>query len=402
MIFLVVSQKRKATIFGEVYNLEPVSYPEVDLNQILVCDDPIGAILLTRHSPILLRAEFDPHLIPGFPQPLKISPSQLPANRSLLILRSGGIGDHIMMAPAIRALKQTLPEGSEIWLVTETVSHCLYEGNPDIARLFPMPIRMSHFMKADYYLDFSSTTLSLYKEMNLTDYCLHSFNMDYTTVENKQPFIPDQLTQSSRINNIFYTIREQNRGRRFVLLHWFTSTLVRDIPLDVLSILPQNFPDILFIVAHEHTAAQRTHEQISRLGLEILNLSDHMKSLKDYVTAINNCDAVVSADTCTYHIAAALKKPALALFGPVGAELRIRYYSTVIPLNADYSGVTCKSPCGLDRIWKDDLKKEDRWERMSICPEAHEKDAVDSPCISSITPERLNLKFRQLVDSIKL
>ncbi len=402
MIFLAVSQKRKATIFGEVYDLEPVSYPRVDLNNILMCDDPIGSILLTRHSPVLLQAKFDAHLIPGFPQPLKNSPSELPANSKLIIIRSGGIGDHIMMASAIRQLKLKMPVGSQIWLVTEKVSHCLYEGNPDVTRLFPMPVRMSHFMEADYYLDFPGTSLSLYKELNLTDYCLYCFNIDYTTVKDKYPSIPDQLAQSPNIDNIFLNMRQKNQGRPIVLLHWLTSTMTRDVPLDVLSVLPEKFPDVLFISAHEHTDAQRTNEQISRLGLEVLNLSDQMKSLQDYVTAIKNCDAVVSADTCTYHIAAALEKPGLVLFGPVGADLRIRYYPTIVPLNADYSGVTCKSPCGLDRVWKDDLKEEDRWKRTGVCPEAKEKDTEFSPCLLSIQPERLIKKFRQLMDKVKI
>lgn len=401
MIFLAVSEKRKATIFGETYDLNPLSYPEVDLNNILMCDDPVGSILLTRHSPVLLQAKFDAHLIPGFPKPLNGSPSELPANSRLVIIRSGGIGDHIMMAAAIRSLKQKLPSGSQIWLVTEKASHCLYNGNTDVTRLFPMPVRMSHFMEADYYLDFPGVSLPLYKKLNLTDYCLYCFNIDYRLVKDKSPSIPDQLARSTNIDNIFLNIRKKNQGRPIVLLHWLTSTVTRDVPLNTLSVLPEKFPDVFFISSHEHTDARRTDEQISRLGLEVMNLSDQMKNLQDYVTAIKNCDAVVSADTCTYHIAAALGKPGLVLFGPVGADLRIRYYPTIIPLNADYSGVTCKSPCGLDRVWKDDLKEEDRWKRTGVCPEAKEKDTEFSPCLLSIQPERLIEKFRQLLDKLK-
>jgi len=398
MIFLAVSEKRRATIFGEVYDLEPVSYPRVDLNNILMCDGPIGSILLSRHSPVLLQAQFDPHLIPGFPQPLKGSPSELPPNSTLIIIRSGGIGDHLMMTSALRSLKQQLPAGSRIWLVTEQVSHCLYEGNPDIARLLPMPVRMSQFMEADYYLDFPDTSLPLYKELNLTDYCLYCFSIDYRAVRDKRPFIPDQLAQSSNIDSIFLDIREKNQGRPIVLLHWLTSTVTRDVPLDVLAVLVRTFPDVLFVAAHEQTDAQRTGEQIRKSGLEVLNLSDQMNSLQDYAAAIRNCDAIVSADTCTYHIAAALEKPGLVLFGPVGADLRIRYYPTIMALEADYCGVTCTSPCGLDRIWKDDLREEDRWKRRGICPEAEEKDTAFSPCLLSITPERLIEKFSQLMD----
>ncbi|MEE8431545.1 MAG: hypothetical protein V3S16_09865, partial [Candidatus Desulfatibia sp.] len=106
--------------------------------------------------------------IPGFPQPFNNPPSKLPANSKLIILRSGGIGDHIMMTPAIRSLKRTIPIGSEIWLATEKANHCLFEGNPDITRLFSLPVRMSHFMGADYYLEFSNEFISLYSSVRLT------------------------------------------------------------------------------------------------------------------------------------------------------------------------------------------------------------------------------------------
>jgi len=400
MIFLAVRERRKATIFGETYDLEPVSYPNVDLNNILMCDDPIGSILLTRHSPVLLRAQFDPHLIPGFPRPLEEAPSALPPDSTLIVIRSGGIGDHLMMSAAIRALKQQLPAGSRVWLATEKVNHSLYEGNPDVDRLFPMPVRMSQFMEADYYLDFPAASLPLYKELNLTDYCLRCFNIDDGAVEDKHPSIPDRLAQSSNIDEVFLDLRRRSQGRPLVLLHWLTSTVTRDVPLDVLSVLPEQFSDVLFIAAHEHTDARRTGEQISRSGIDVLNLSDRMKTLRDYVTTIRNCDAVVCADTCTYHIAAALEKPGLVLFGPVGADLRIRYYPTIMALSADYHGVTCTSPCGLDRIWRDDLREENRWKRSGVCPEAEEKDAAFSPCLASIEPERLIEKFSRLMDRV--
>lgn len=397
MYFLTVNHRCKANIFGESYHLEPISYPKVDLNNILVSDDSKGVELLARHRTVLLQAKFDANRIPGFPQAVQNSPSRLPANSKVIILRGGGIGDHIMLTPALRALKQLLSDDSEIWLVAEKANHYLFEGNPDISRLLSLPIRMSNLLEADYYIDFSFAQVSLYKELNLTDFYLHCFNIDHKKVKNKGPSISNGLTKSSNIRNIFDNIKAQNQGRPIVLLHWLTSTVIRDVPPGLLSALPLYFPDVLFVVAHKGKAARQTEEQIDKQGMKVMNLSMHMKSLRDYATAISCCDAIVSADTCAYHIAAALKKPALVLFGPVGSDLRIRYYKTVTALDANYFGETCKSPCGLDRIWKDDLKEHGRFKKKRGCSEAKAKGTEYSPCLLSITDERLAQKFRELI-----
>lgn len=307
-----------------------------------------------------------------------------------------------MLTPAIRALKEALSKGSEIWLTAEKVSHCLFEGNSHISRLISLPIRMSNLLEADYYIDFSSTSSmpsSLYKQLNLTDFCLHRLNIDPKTVEDKQPFISGKLTEALNIKNIFAGLRAQNEGRPIVLVQWLTSTLIRDLPPRLISALPQNFPDVLFVVAHHSKEAARTEEQINKYGLKFVNLSTNMKSLQDYVTAINCCDAVVSADTSAYHIAAALKKPGLALFGPISSGLRACYYPTIVSVDPQYSGVTCNSPCGLDRIWEDDFYEHGDSKKKRGCPEAEEKGTEYSPCLLSISEERLVEEFRMLISA---
>lgn len=95
-------------------------------------------------------------------------------------------------------------------------------------------------------------------------------------------------------------------------------------------------------------------------------------------------------------MAAALKKPALVLFGPIGSEFRACNYPTILSVDAEYSGVTCKSLSGLDRIWKDDLDERGQFEKKRGCPEAEVKGTEYSPCLLSISEERLVEEFWRL------
>jgi hypothetical protein len=88
----------------------------------------------------------------------------------------------------------------------------------------------------------------------------------------------------------------------------------------------------------------RTGESAEKSNILFL---DTTGGLSDYVTAIDQCDLLVSTDSSAYHIAAALGIPSLVLFGPISSDIRIRNYPKVIALDSRYSGLTCHAPCGI-------------------------------------------------------
>jgi ADP-heptose:LPS heptosyltransferase len=114
-----------------------------------------------------------------------------------------------------------------------------------------------------------------------------------------------------------------------------------------------------------------------------------MASLTDYITLIDCCDGVVSTDTGTVHLAEALGKPALVLYGPTRDDLWIRYYRKALPLRAEYSGKTCRSPCG--RIKNTEAG----------CPEAILYDRQYSPCLLSIPEAKIVARFSTLLQRME-
>jgi ADP-heptose:LPS heptosyltransferase len=66
-------------------------------------------------------------------------------------------------------------------------------------------------------------------------------------------------------------------------------------------------------------------------------------SIREFLIAVSRCKAVVTVDTATLHIAAAWKKPTLALMGPFSPLMRTITYPTVTAL---WDKAACpQAPC---------------------------------------------------------
>ena len=178
-----------------------------------------------------------------------------------------------------------------------------------------------------------------------------------------------------------------------VYLNGLASDVLRDLPLDIMRVWPDNYDDILFVVPHGYVERWCKQDE-QALKADNICLIDTGDSMAGYITALNTCDAVITADTSTYHLAAALQKPALVLFGPVGSRLRTAYYPHVQALDAHYTGRTCRSPCGksmYSEFYGGHIDGEKR------CPEAVSCKMSFSPCLASFDSEKLIDAFESIL-----
>jgi heptosyltransferase-2 len=85
-------------------------------------------------------------------------------------------------------------------------------------------------------------------------------------------------------------------------------------------------------------------------------------SLKEFAALINNCSVIIAADTLAMHIAIALKKPIVALFGPTCPQ-EIDLYSRGYKIITEAECAPCyKNKCDvqqacMDKIPLDDIVK---------------------------------------------
>jgi len=385
MRFLAVNQSVKANIYGQDYCLKPLDPRIENLEDILVTDDFSASELFKRHRDILRVVNFDSTKLKGFPRIVnKIG--DLETGEKILVLRNGSIGDHILFLPALRAFKELFPPDSAIWLSTQKEMHPVFYDDDSIDKLYPMPLRLNTLLKADYLIDFSGKDDQYeFTHLHLTDYFLNYLQIDYKKIKNKNPVMKWDQGRSPIICNLFEDVRRLNPNKSLVLLNWKASSPLRDIPPEKLLFLVRRFQDILFVVSQPKEFAEDTEKIVGKYGNNIFDCSSNMVSFEDYIAAIANCDAVVSTDTATGHLAEALGKPSLTIFGPISDDLRIRYYNKAYAIRAEYSGKTCRSPCGLSKSDKG-------------CMESHLLGSPYSPCLLSIPEEKIYQRFKEFRD----
>lgn len=383
MRFLTVNQPAKANIFGQDYRLKPLDPRVENLEDILVTDDFSASELFSRHQGLLLDVKFDIHGFKGFPR-IVDKLSDIKTGGRVLIMRNGGIGDHILFLPALGIFREILPDNSEIWLSTQKEKHPIFYNNDNINKLYPMPLRLDTLLNADYLIDFSGRSDSYeFTHLHMTDYFLNFLQIDYSKIKNKAPKMEWNRRRPHKIFNLFEAARKENPLKPTVLLNWKASNSLRNLPPDKLLFLVKSFKHVLFVVAQPKAFAEDTARLVKGYGNSVLDCSPYMGSLEDYITTIANCDAVVSTDTGTGHLAEALGKPSIVIYGPTNDDLWIRYYNNTYAIRAEYSGETCQSPCGLQKD-------------SDGCSEALLRGCEYSPCLLSIADEKIYECFEKL------
>jgi ADP-heptose:LPS heptosyltransferase len=390
MQFLAVKQTAKADIFGQAYDLKPLDSRLQNIEDILVTDGFSAKELLSRHPDFLVEVSFDIGKFKGFPRLVNRLDEIRPGDK-VMIMRNGGIGDHIMLLPALRIFREMFPTGCEIWLSSQKEKHPIFRNNPGIDRIYPLPLRLNLLLEADCLVDFSSRDdWGDLRTVPMTDCYLDFFRIDYEKIPKKPPRIIWSPDRSPAIRHLFQEVRAEHCSKPLVLLNWRASNRLRDIPPETLIFLADRFPEVLFVAAQPKEFSRQVSKILAIHKTNICNCTPKMHSLEDYMTAISCCDAVVSTDTGAGHLAEALGKPSLILYGPTLDHLWIKYYEKAIPLRAEYHGKTCRSPCGLTKNTREG------------CPEAVLLGSAFSPCLLSIPGERIESSFRELLGKLPL
>jgi len=385
MQFLVVQREVHARIYGEVYDLRPIHSPSAGCGDVLVADEGSAAELLKIHGNVLSAASFTTAEANPLPAPLGRKQA-IPPDSKILILRTGGIGDHIMLLPALKAFRTLrCPERhGEIWLATQKEMFPIFQAEPSIDRLRPLPLTLEEFARADFFVDISEGVApSDFNSRHPTVVYMEILGIAADAPMSLTPRLtcnPNPLSKSARR---LADIKLSAGDRPLVLLQWQASVQMRSFPAHKFARLTHEFTNCVFLVAHHHTAATETEAAVHSAGLRAISISADMRRLSDFMEAVAAADAVVSTDSSAYHLAGALNRPSLTLFGPIGSNQRCSHYPLALAVDADYQGSKCQSPCGLHK---------------GVCPEGEQLGSEFSPCLLSIAETAILKKFQELLD----
>lgn len=263
----------------------------------------------------------------------------------ILIIRFSSIGDIVLTTPVIRCLKKQLNQGNnEVHYLTKKSFQPVLENNPYINRLYTIQSKTSEVIpqlqneRYDYIFDLHKNLRSgqVKRTLKTLSFSFHKANFEkWLWVNfniNKMPrrHIVDrymQTTQAFNIENdgagLDYFIPPEAQKALHKLPRDFKKTYVlyaiggqhpgKILPIDKIVDLCKKLQSPV-VLAGGPDDAQRGNEIVNQTDNRVYNACGKF-SLNESAALVQHAQCVITHDTGLMHIAAALKKKVISLWG---------------------------------------------------------------------------------------
>jgi heptosyltransferase I len=283
---------------------------------------------------------------------------------AILVIRLSAMGDIIHALPAVASLKKSFPEKSLVWLVAPRWMPLL-EGNPYIDELVPFHrdglsgLKTSwtrlRTVKPRVAFDFQGLVQSAVAGRVAQPKVFYGFDGSVA----REPFASSFYTHAVRVKGPHRVERNLQLAeaagasqlthdawlppgwdegslpsKPFVLTSPFAGWTSKQWPIDNYGRLAELLNrEGLDLVAN---VADRYASHVS----ELKNVRVHTSSVAGLIAATRRATAVIGVDSGPLHIAAALHKPGVALFGPTDPARTGPYGGSMIVLRAEDARTT--------------------------------------------------------------
>lgn len=306
-------------------------------------------------------------------------------DKRLLVSRTGGIGDLIVIQSTLKAIKEKYPTCKIVFASSHAfldLFTCFPPGLID--EVTEMPFEKKVMDSCAYHLFFinavenciESTKLNfydIYKRVSHLEYDVNNFKSELHPI----PYINENMKQIVLPNTVLFHMNSTTRLRSVNPYKWVE--IMKSILDKGYSIGIIDSPD----------KADQVNEFIVRSSLDTTRIQNFAKISKDISTAISIvdcCKAVISIDSAFGHIAGALNKPAVTLCGPYPAFNICETYENTIGLSAHPGYNACgKYPCFYNA-------------QEHLCPFLVTKPGLYPGCLDSIQTETVISSFEQIIN----
>lgn len=297
--------------------------------------------------------------------------------KNVLFVRQGGIGDLLFITPIVRRLKEIVPD-IHIDVATSEVLKCLLTKNPHINTVLTLKEAKVQKSIYDHIFNFTGgiAANSAARDLHCVDALCSWVGLDLEIKDKTLDLVPiqGQLVEARKLLQPLL----QKPGRLIGLgtmasaqIRTWPTTYTRDL---IQTIMDQTDAKVLLI--------GKTREPKSFDGFPLDRVASVINSttLAKTVGLISRLDGFVGTDSGLLHIAQALRKPLVGLFGPFNSEIR---------MNSEFeSSISVDADCPCRPCYSHD---------SSLCDHMDDKGDVD--CMKAILP---TIVFRALKEMLEI
>lgn len=253
-----------------------------------------------------------------------------------------GLGDALMLTPALHGLKELLPS-NPIHLYCRSRGYSVFLNNPDIDMLVavPWPWDMLNCVRSYDRLFTPNGKINGNPEAELENAYEIFAKMLSCTPSSYQPRYFPKQDETEKARNALLQAGFVLSRDRIAVIHPESSSLLRNLPQETVIKLSSRLRACGWVplVVSQQLPSQK-HQDETRDILWTARDFDKLE-LRTIFAMVQFADVVIGTDSVISHLAAAYDKPSVLLYGPFLGDLRARYFSKALCLQAT---VEC-SPC---------------------------------------------------------
>lgn len=248
--------------------------------------------------------------------------------KKILIWRTGGLGDIIVIQSVLKAIKDKFPESYIIFGTSPNIKdifNCFPKNLAD--EIHDVPFKLDLLKKCHYHMNF----------MSAIENCIESQKYNYFDVFQKMSCLDynsDLYLSELRSNKVL--MKQLRIPKKTVLIHMAASTRLRSIdPIkwaNIINILIDRGYSVGIIDSFENRVEVDKFINVfvkPKNPFKVFNFANVSNSLMKAVAIADSCIGTISIDSSFTHITAALNKPGITICGPYPSYNVVGKYKTV-------------------------------------------------------------------------
>lgn len=260
--------------------------------------------------------------------------------KTILVWRTGGIGDLGFIQPNLRYLKQKYPT-CKIWFACGPQYQAMVDNWDCIDLLLDLPFPVTHLQRADYHALFEGV-IERCKEAHTTN-AYHLFSRWLGLDLPDELLVPHNVPKEEKLVKCREVLKSWDVDEKgYIVLQLRASSPIR-------TPRPEMWRKVVNILTHRGhkvviTDSPRMGKMIDDFkGIVdkpemVFNFAHHSETLDCTIALASLAKLVVATDSALIHLAASLGTPSFGIYGPFPGNIRMTTYK-----NSDWTD--CQAPC---------------------------------------------------------
>lgn len=257
-------------------------------------------------------------------------------NATLLVFRTGGIGDLLFIKPNLNFLKEKYPT-CKIRFACGPQYQSMVDGWECVDEVLDLPFPLSALLDADYHLMFEGVIERCREARRTNAYRLFTRWLNINLPDEK--LIPKQTPKSDKVDKCKEILKEWNlEEKSFIVMQLRASSPIRtpnpNVWHKIIDELNEKGIKVLL------TDNPRQTENVDKFIAEsknpsmVFNFCKHSVSIDLSIAIVSLSMGIIATDSALNHIAASLDLPCFGLYGPFPGEIRLSTYPKADWINA--------------------------------------------------------------------